>query len=604
MLSKELVNVIENCNPFEGRLVVRSNDIWGVGFPDVPSLNAHVSNEVYDAVDKVRSGKRKVIGFTITAEKGVGKSHLISRIRNKVQADKSALFMYMSQVGDLDKIKAEFLQNLAYSLKKIGSEGVSQWQELATALVNEAYNHEQSYTPEKMVQQFSQLQTKNPNVVNSFCEKIIDIKSEIIENPDIITAILWTLSSSSRDRLDAINWLAGKELAQFRADAMGLPNPSQEDKEADAFNTACQILDLISDYKPIVICFDELDIGDYDRNESGYLKSHVIASLGKELYDRIKRGILLTAMYPETWRDQIKVLSYADAVTDRIGEKKRDLNHLNSEDVITLVSQWLQDFYQGKKLIEQLPYPLFPFEQEELRELGKERPTFRKVLQWCEKRWKVPDESTAITLQQKEQKHPVESAYNKELAALDSSSLEEYMQNNALLVKSLRFNFSTLEGKSLEGLKIKHIVEIKDKADRKYINFKIIGEQDGKVFKTGIAVLETGVSTVHGLMRLVNYRKFDLTRGCLVRSKKPSPGTKADEELKKLLSPSLDGKWVQLKDKEIKPLLAIYFVMNSREDYELSENQIKDFVSKKNIATGNSLIRKIIIGASGKFSSN
>ena len=188
MPSDDLINAIENHNPFEGRLVVKSRDIWGTGFPDVSSLNAHVSDAVYNAIDKISSGKRQVVGITITAEKGLGKSHLISRIRRRLQSDQSALFVYMSQVGDLDGIKAEFLRNLANSLKEVGSQGVSQWRELATALINEAYNQKHSYTPEQMVSTFAELFQKNPNVIDTFSDKVLEIKPDI-ENPDIITAI-------------------------------------------------------------------------------------------------------------------------------------------------------------------------------------------------------------------------------------------------------------------------------------------------------------------------------------------------------------------------------------------------------------------------------
>lgn len=600
MLSQELVNAIENCNPFEGRLVVTRQNVWETAFPDVTCLNAHASDAIYNAIDKVRSGKRQVVGITITAEKGLGKSHLISRIRHRLQADGSALFMYMSEVGDLNAIKSEFLHKLANSLKKPGSQGVSQWQELATALINEAYNQNHNYTPIQMVQQFSQLLTKNPNIVDSFCEKIVEIKSDI-ENPDIITAILWTLSSTQRDKLNAIKWLGGGELPQSRADAMGLSNPSQDDKESDAFNTARQILDLISDYKPIVICFDELDVAEH--NDAGFAKSQVIASLGKDLYNSIKRGVLLTAMYPDTWNHQVKALSYAaEAIVDRIGEIILELDYLNSDNVINLVSQWLKDFYEKNELTAQLPYLLFPFKEEELRKLGKGKPTVREVLKWCEKNWKLPDEAPKIISPQPEAyKHPVQSAYDKELASLDSS-IEDCMEDNTLLVKSLRFNFSTLVGSSLERVKVEEIVDISAKKnDKKYINFKIIGKEDGNRVKIGVAILESGVSPKSGLERLVNYRKFDLTRGCLVRSKKVGP--KAEYYLNRLLSPSLGGEWVMLKPEHMKPLLAINFVMSSRDDYELTENQIVDFVVQKKIATDNYIIREILSDPSGEIPS-
>ncbi len=602
MPSDDLINAIKNHNPFEGRLVVKSRDIWGTGFPDVPSLNAHASDAVYNAIDKVRSGQRQVVGITITAEKGLGKSHLISRIRHRLQADGSGLFVYVGQVGDLDGIKAEFLRNLANSLKNTGSQGVSQWRELATALINEAYNQKQNYSPEQMVSQFSELLTKNPQVVDIFSEKILEIKPDI-ENPDIITAILWTLSSSSRDERNAIKWLSGGELPQSRADAMGLSNPSKKNKEAEAFNTVRQILDLISDYKPIVICFDELDVAEC--NDAGFFKSQVIASLGKDLYNEIKRGVLLTAMYPETWRDQIKALSYADAIVDRISEIILELNYLNSNNVITLVSQWLKDFYDQQELTAELPNPLFPFEEENLRELGKEKPTVRTVLTWCVKNWTIPDNKIIGRVTSTAEKHPVESAYNKELKALDSN-VEDYIEDNTLLIKSLRFNFEKLVGETLEGVKIEKIVDIKAaKKDKDYIQFKIIGKEDGKTVKIGVALLEafTGNSLLAGLRRLIDYKKFDLTRGCLVRSKKVSRGTKTEQCLNKLLSPSLGGEWVLLKPQEIKPLLAIHFVMKSRDDYELNEDQIIDFITQKRIAIDNDLIREILSDPSGEIPS-
>ena len=98
---------------------------------------------------------------------------------------------------------------------------------------------------------------------------------------------------------------------------------------------------------------------------------------------------------------------------------------------------------------------------------------------------------------------------------------------------------------------------------------------------------------------LIDYKKFDLTRGCLVRSKKVGRGTKTEQCLNKLLSPSFGGEWVLLKPEEIKSLLAIHAVMNSRDDYELSETQITDFIIEKRIAIDNYLIREILSDPSG-----
>jgi hypothetical protein len=582
----DLNNAIKSHNPFDGRLVVRSQDIWGIGFPDVPSLNAHASDAVFEAIEKVRTRHRQVVGITITAEKGLGKSHLISRIRHRLQSDGSALFVYMSECGDLNRIKVEFLRNLATSLKKIGSEGISQWRELATALHNEAFN--QSYTSEQMVSKFTEAFTRNPKVVEHLTDRVLAVKPDI-ENPDIITAIMWTLSSEPGYETYAINWLSGKSLPQSKADAMGLSNPSTQDKEAESFTTARQILDLISDYKPIVVCFDELDVPEC--NDAGFTKAQVAAGLAKDLYNSMKRGVLLSSMYAETWKDEVKALPYAEAVIDRIGEKVIDLNHPNSEDVVALVSQWLKDFYEQKGLTP--PHQVYPFDEGKLRQMGKEKPIVRKVLKWCAENW---NDNTPP-------KHQVEDAYNKELVAVENT-INDDMENKAKLAEALRLNLSTLTGETVEKVQIEEITEVKTRsADKGFIDFKIVGKENGKVVKIGVAVLQdsSGSLIQATLRRLIEYKKFDLTRGCLVRSKQVSRNAaRAQQYLSELLSPQLGGEWAMLKKEDIKPLLAINSVMNAREDYELSKEQIIDFIMQKRIALDNYLIREILSDPSGQ----
>lgn len=586
----DLDNLIKSQNPFDRPLVVRSQDVWGKGFPDVPSLNAHASDAVFEAIEKVRTGKRQVIGITITAEKGLGKSHIISRIRHRLQAEGSALFVYMSECGDLNRIKTEFLRTLATSLKQTGSQGVSQWRELATALVNEVYN--KNYLPQQLVNQFPGALAKNPNLVDTLRDKVLSIKPDI-ENPDILTAIFWTLSSEPGQEVFAINWLSGRNLPQSKADALGLANITSQDKEAESFTTFRQILDLISDYKPIVVCFDELDVPEC--NDAGFTKAQVAAGLGKDLYNSIKRGVLLTAMYPETWTHQVKALSYAEAVVDRIGEKVFDLKYLNPDDVVTLVSKWLKDFYEEKGLTP--PYSVYPFDEGKLRELGKERPIVRKVLKWCA-------ENFGIITPPISPKHPVESAYNKELVALEST-IDDYIENKATLAEALQLSFSTLKGQTLEQVQLEDITQVKSKAvDKGYIDFKIVGKENGKDVKIGVAVLQdSGGRFVQAtLKRLIEYKTFDLTRGCLVRSKAIGRNaTKAKQYLDQLLSPALGGEWVLLKSEDIKPLLAILFVLRGRDDYELSEEQIVDFIVQKQIAIDNYLIREILSDPSGQI---
>ncbi|MHC5766330.1 MAG: hypothetical protein ACYTXI_12075 [Nostoc sp.] len=588
-------DLIINQNPFAGHIVVRPQQIWGKSFPDVPSINAHASNAVFDAVDKVRKGKRETVGITITAEKGLGKSHIISRIRHQLQTEDSSLFIYMSKYDNLNQIKSLFLQSVASSLRAFGSQKVMQWQEIAAALINEA--KQWKYTPQQYINMYpGWLSQHSTKAIVHLTEIVLKVKPEIT-NPYIVKAILWTLSPVHINY--ASYWLSGLELAQSQAEEMGLPNPKSEDREVEALSTVRQILDITSNYRVPVICFDELDIA--DAADNGFLAAQVIANLVKDLYNSLKQGVLLLAMYPRTWEDQIKALPEAEAVIDRLVSDQADrqpikLSFLNSDDIVALVSQWLQDFYEEHQ--QTPPHPLYPFDETKLRELGKSRPTVRSVLKWCAENF-VPN-SPIID---EPQIHPVQSYFNSELANVEAS-IDSLMEDQNTIGDALWLAFNSLIGETLEGVKIEEIEDIEaSAADEGYINFKIIGN-DWKV-RIGVAVVQQdGRYIGAALNRLINYNKFDLTRGCLVRSKNINPGAALAKERLRILLKQKGGEWVGLQSQDIKLLLAILFVYYNRESYELTEEQIFEFIEQNQLAINNPLIREIISDPSGQEPTN
>lgn len=583
--SSPIDELIQNKNPFAGHIVVRSSQVWGKSFPDVPSINTHASDAVFDAVKKVSKGERETVGITITAEKGLGKSHIISRIRHRLQTEDNAFFIYMGKYDNLNQIKYEFLQTVASSLRAYGSKNVMQWQEIAAALINEV--REWNYTPQQYINGIypQWLKKYSTNFIDKLTEIVLQKKPEIT-NPYLVKAILWTLSSVHSNY--ANYWLSGLELTQQQAEVMGLPNSEKEDKEAEGLKNVRQILDIISDYKVPVICFDELDNGEF--NEHGFVLAQVVASLVKDLYNSLKRGVFLLAMYPATWREQIRALPQAEAIMDRLLSERLDkqplkLNNLNSDDVVAIVSQWLKVFYKENQVTP--PHPVYPFDESKLRELGKSRPTVRSILRWCAENFG----NSPIS--------PVEEYYQNELENLESF-IHELMEDEDAISNSLRFAFSSLVGETLEEVKVEAIQDIQAKsADKEYIDFKIIGN-DSKV-KIGVDVIQEsgGIYIQAALKRLIDYEKFDITRGCLVRSKKINSGAvKANKYLKTLLHDQ-GGEWVMLQKQDIKPLLAIWFVY-SCESYELTKEQIFDFIKQEQIAINNPLIREILSEPSGE----
>ncbi|MBW4675336.1 MAG: hypothetical protein KME52_15340 [Desmonostoc geniculatum HA4340-LM1] len=585
--------LIRNQNPFAGHIVVRPQQIWGKSFPDVPSINAHASDAVFEAIEKISKGQSETIGITIASEKGAGKSHVISRIRHRLQTENSSLFIYMSKFDNLNEIKFQFLQSVASSLRAFGSQKVMQWQEIATALINEAkqWNH----TPQQYISQYpTWLNKYSTKFLEHFTELILQNKPEIT-NPYIVKAILWTLSPVHINY--ASYWLSGLELAQSQAEIMGLPNFQSDDREADALITVRQIIDLTSDYRIPVICFDELD--NLEISESGFTTAQVVANLVKDMYNSLKTGVFLLTMYRETWEQQIKLLPQAEAVMDRLVSNQVDrrpirLNFLNPDDVIAIVSQWLREFYQENQ--QSPPHSLYPFDENKVRELGKERPTVRSVLKWCAENFAL----TNLDI------HPVEPYFKAAVVNVDTA-IDLLIEDEVAIAAALKVAFTSLakDTVEIEKVKVEKVEEIlANKVDQGYLNFRIVGN-NGQV-KIGIVVIQQSGGKFIGaaLKRLIEYEKFDLTRGCLVRSKKINPGASVPQECLRILLKKRGGEWVLLQKEDIKPLLAISSIYYNWRSCELTEEQIFDFIKQKKLAINNPLVREILSAPSGQIPDN
>jgi hypothetical protein len=582
MMDNGLHELITNNNPFS-EFSIGLKDIWGERFLDEPSLNSHASDVIFQCIQQLQSGKINTVGITLRAEKGIGKSHIISRVRHQIQKDGNALFIYMGDYGNLNDIRSEFLKNLAFSLKNIGSREVTQWQELATDILNDVYN--KNHHPRDFVYGLPNKIQADPRFVDHLTDRICTVKTDI-SNPGIIQAILWTLSPAHATY--AINWLAGRNLPQLKSEQMGLPNSNQVDQSNDSFDNICMILGLISEYKSVVICFDRLD--SVEVSDTGFTTAQVAAMLGMDLYDSIRRGVLITAVYRGTWEQQIKALPNAEAVVDRVSQNIIDLKPLNSDDVVSLVKRRLVDFYYKHNITP--PNEVYPFEESILRDKGKQKASARDILQWCQKNWiKIP---LVIPT------NLVRSAYEKELNTIDSS---EFIDDKGKIARALGFCLESFVGRTIDGVTINAInYNITPKAaNANYIDFRIICTENSKDTKIGVAVIQysAGKGIQAGLNRLVNYEKFDLTRGCFIRSKDIPPTAQAAHKLVKQLLNELGGEWPPVKIEDLKPLIAIRSVFDAREDYDVTEEMIYEFMEEIALAKNNPLLLDILSDPSG-----
>lgn len=619
----EVLNAaIKSHNPFINAGIVKEQDVWGKGFPDVPTLNAHASDAVFQAIELVRTSQSshdKVTSIAITAAQGVGKTHLLSRIRHRLEREGGALFVYagVNNYTDLNLVKYQFQQTLADSLSKTGSQEVMQWQEVAAAIANEGFKainvNAPNLSPQELLERFDKVYAswfaKNRNLMDRLTKEVLKTKPNA--DPYIVRAILWTLSETQATF--AIKWLSGEELANSNADTMGLPNlqKKNQDREAEALKIVQQILNLVSYYHPVVICFDEIDV-ENNCNDDGLTTPQVIADLVKRLHDTLEQSemgrgvVILTVMLPDTWTNKVNLMpgGTPDRVSKYTQRKAINLKTLGGDSMVELVTLWLQNFYETRNLIPH--HPLYPFAESELRKYGKNGLTVREALKWCADNFKVEEETL-----------PPEPLERFKLALERESQLtrSNILEDNDLIHSALRFSFETLRGQTLDGetstgekleqVTIEDIADIEPKSKNQgWINFKIIGKEKNKVFKIGVTVLQysNGRSVGAGMQRIIEYKTFDITRGCLVRSKTKEKKIHKNWDsygyLKKLVE-ELGGEHMDLKIEEIRPLIDLYSVYQKRNSYQLTEEQILDF---SNLLTRNNpLLLEILSDPSGQI---
>jgi hypothetical protein len=181
------------------------------------------------------------------------------------------------------------------------------------------------------------------------------------------------------------------------------------------------------------------------------------------------------------------------------------------------------------------------------------------------------------------------------------------MENNAAVGYSLFCAVLSLYAAEVEidGVRVNDIEWIDDTAksvDKGYLHFRITAEENGKTIKIGVAAIlnATGKFVGAALKRLIEYKKFDFTRGCLIRSYQIARGAAVPQECVRKLLKDQGGEWVVLLEEHIKPLLALGLIQNKLENYDLTIEQLWDFTNQNRIVVDNPLIREILSDPSGQ----
>ena len=596
---KVLNQLIEQYNPFSAKVTAQHN-VWSHDYSGVAEINQNAFNSVMKLIDDVDTGKSTSEGAAIIGERGLGKTQLLARLHHHLNANDKAFFVYMGEYDNLDLIKSEFLQSLVFSLKREYRPNVTQWQSLAAAMYFDARGN----TPcsvEHLVKIFPKMFEEDPNKINIWTRGIAK-KYPDIKNVFLIRAILWTLLPEAAPF--AAMWLAGKKLSEEEAKTLNLP----VDRDTDSFAYTCDLLNLITRYKTIVFCFDELDTPQVSSQMLTIVQ--VVIDLAKYLRNNIKRIVILLSVFPQTLEEDIlsaqsSVSSQTRAAYDRFDHQIR-LEFLDEQSSLALIKHRLQQFYKQHDVVPTDSF--YPFQEDKLRQIfASERATSRQVLRWCEENW-TPKPPIIIDGVDLPPVTPPTSTSNrvaecfKEQITEIYDRIDEIVDDSDKISNALSLAFSCLIDEVVEGFRVYDVFEEQDK---KYIdlipfNVKVRKAENvkGPFTFIGVAVIQKkGTALTASLSKLVDFNNLKQTRACMVRSENIT-GTTAQNHALTLLNNG--GEWVAMIIDQIVPILALQALAEKLEQYDLTSEQVIEYVDSEKLLTENALIKEILSKPEGK----
>ncbi|MFN5953470.1 MAG: hypothetical protein ACK6A9_21190 [Dolichospermum sp.] len=597
----------ESANPFRLKSVITANEVWGDVITDLPELNQHIDERIFDAISEVRKKYSSKIGIAIKGDRGTGKSHVIYRVWRKITQEGGSVFAYIGPCANPQRINSHVRLYLSESFTHQDSLGITQWQKLAAAAINtlKGTEFEDKYRPYiEKCNSPNELRkyivaSHNKTTLLGFFDELVEA---ILENQtgidfNFLRAILFLLLKNVKVAQIALAWIKGEDHSEI--ETIGLPEFSldiQEDKSIWMIEQICKLAEVAS--LPVVICFDQLDSAGTD-NDSGDSPAQSIAKCIDRIYFRCSNVILICCVISDTW---IQIEQMGSGIPDRVGQRSVRAKPPTTEQTIELVKLRLDLFYKKNNLNSE-DYPhLYPFEESTIKHIASESAGARSLMTWC------ADEFEKVIIQKPDLPpiiNPVISGGN-ENEKKKKTFLEKYQE----LLKRIRIPmkdddqlaaiiFCAMTMIPNGGTENVVIQEVKKIADATHDLHFIISGYDclhKSQVKIGVRICETtNGKTFNAVMtRLVNYDKYGLTRGCLIRSTDVPRSWKIGYALKEKLEKEQGGEVVVLKKNDMKPLVAIQKIYEQSEDYGFNKEEVKQFVKDLGLAADNLLICEIL----------
>lgn len=590
-------------NPFSLEHVISANEVWGEVMADLHDLNQHIDQRVDRAIVEVKQKFSKKIGITIKGDRGTGKSHVIHRIWKGIEQNNGAFFSYLPPCQNPNRIDSHVRLNLCIDFARQDIHGITQWQKLAVAIIStlRGTEFEQDYQecidkcdePEQLRKYITSSveKAKLEEFFDGLTEAILESQSELDFN--FLKAVLFTLFKNAKLAQIGLAWLKGEDHPSIKQ--AGLPEYSEEQQDGRSIwiiQQICNLAEVVS--KPVVICFDQVDC--YTPNsDTGDSKVQVVAKCIDRIYFQCSNVILICCVIPDTWREVFQMQS---GIPDRVGQWLLDAKPPTADQLVELVKLRLHWFCQQNHLnSNDYPY-LYPFDETELRKVASQAAGARSILkEWCAKKFEEFEiGKVTIVAPIKDKKQEFLAIYGELLTKISAPSKND-AKDDDYLASIIICTMQMLPDRAIEGVTIEQIERVNASSVHD-LHLVISGHEPDshKKVRIGIRICETtqGVTFNAVMKRLLNYKQYKLTRGCLVRSTPIPLNWRKGKELEQQLKEKQNGEVVVLKKDELKSLVAIEKIYKQAADYGFEKDELISIIKELKLVETNPLICEIL----------
>ncbi len=577
-------------NPFRLKPIVSADEVWGDVVTDLPDLNQHVDQKIYQAISEIRQKYSDKIGIAIKGDRGTGKTHVIHRIWKTIERNGGAVFAYIPPFPNPNRIDFHVRFYLVESFDHKDVRGMTQWQRLAIAMIStlKATEFEEQYYP--YLKRCDQPDELRKYILESHKDTLIQFFEELVEailenqpalDFDFLKAVLFLLLKTNKIAQIGRAWIQGRDHPDTKK--AGLPELSTEEQEAHSIwfiQQICKLAGVAS--LPVLICFDQIEAvnpgADY-----GDSPSQLVAKCIDRIYLQCSNVILLCCIYSEKWPE---IQQMGGGIPDRVGQWSVATKPPTAEQMLELVKLRLAWFHKEKNLNPD-DYPLlYPFDETEIKGIASKGAGVRSLMTWC------VDKFESDSPPPPDPKKKFIDAYNELLNHISVTPNNDDDKLAAIIVCAMTM---IPEGGTANVV----ITEVDSFNTPSHDLHFIISGYDAlqnEQVKIGVRICETKTAkTFNAVMkRLLSYNTHNITRGCLVRSTPVPKSWKVGQQLRGQLEREQGGEVVELKKDEVKPLIAIKTIYDEAVNYGFSNDQVTGFVKELRLAADNPLICEIL----------